>query len=137
MSTFTTGEARQRDLLLIRHLVAVTDPTVAGYRGPIPEVDHVNLVHDTAGRENPILVLLRRHMDERDPYLATTAARFLRALTGVRVAAPGWDLVDDIYWALEDARNFLRHDGRQDADDVIASYRQHATAVLTRLASAA
>ena len=136
MSTFTTGEARQRDLRPIRTRVAVAEPTEPGWDALVAELEQVNVTHHTAGRENPILALFRTYTFAGDPDVGTVAGRFLTALNGDRIADTGWDLHDDIAWDLDERRNLLRHHGRQDADAVIGSYRQHATQVLTRLAAA-
>ncbi len=137
MPTFTTGEARQRDLRPIRTQAALSERYEPGWEELVTELEQVNLAHHRAGRENPILALFRTYTFAGDKDLPTVAARFLSAIDGTLEKTAAWDLEDDLTWDLDDARNRLRFNGRDDANAVIASYKSHATAVLTRLAGTA
>ncbi|WIE80954.1 hypothetical protein [Curtobacterium sp. MCSS17_016] len=137
MSTFTTGEARQRELFPIRHRVGLSEPTMPGWSDLVAAIRQVNLEHDNAGRENPILVVFRTYTSPGEPDLGVIAARFVAALNGGFATYAGPALIDDLNLTLRDVRRNLRFRGHPDADSVITAYRSHATAVLTRLAAAA
>jgi hypothetical protein len=135
-TTFTTGEARQRDLRPLRTLFADAEPTESGWDALVAELEQVNLTHHAAGRENPILALFRAYTFAGDPDVGTVAGRFLTALNGDRVPDSGWDLHDDLHWDLAERRNLLRYRQHSDPHAVITAYKTHATKVLTRLSAA-
>lgn len=136
MSIFTSGESRQRDLRPIRARVAVAEPSEPGWAELVAELEQVNLTHHRAGRENPILALFRTYTHAGDEDLPAVAARFLSAIDGTLEKTSAWDLTDDLIWDLDDARTRFRFGGSTAAaDTVVASYKAHATRVLTRLAA--
>ena len=127
-ATFTSGAARQHALRPIQAEVAVWEPSEPGWPELAAAIKGVNHVHDTAGLENPILVVFRWYGFGGDPELGAMVGRFLDALAGRDIIWSGWDITDDL------TRTIDEYQRRQNATtDTVTAWKAHALAVLTRL----